>query len=292
MNLETLRVLDAIQRRGSFAAAAEELGRAPSAVSYSVQKLEEDTGVLIFDRSGRGARLTAAGELLLERGRMLLDASDQLVRQARALETGWETRLTLALDALYPVERLWPLVHHFSREAPDTSLRILSEVLGGPWDALEQGRAELAVSASRISPPAGTRSQPVGQVRFIYVAHPDHPVTSETRLTGERLAAWRAIAVADTARSQPPRSTRIQDNQVTLTVSDFAAKISALRAGLGVGTLPEGRARPLLDRGELVRLDMAAEPDTHPVQMAWRTDSTGKALRWLTRHLPGYLGDA
>ena len=292
MNLETLRVLDAIQRRGSFAAAAEELDRAPSEVSYSVQKQEEDTGVLIFDRSGRKARLTAAGELLLERGRMLLDASDQLVRQARALETGWETQLTLALDAVYPVERLWPLVHRFTDQAPDTSLRILSEVLGGPWDALEQGRAELAVAPSRMRPPAGTRSQAVGSVRFVYVAHPEHPATREHQLTGDRLAAWRAIAVADTARGQPARSTRIQDNQVTLTVSDFPAKISALREGLGVGTLPEGRARSLLERGELVRLDMAAEPEAQEVHLAWRTDSTGKALRWLTRHLPNYLGDA
>lgn len=292
MNLATLRVLDAIQRRGSFAAAAEELDRAPSAVSYSVQKLEEDTGVLIFDRSGRKARLTAAGELLLERGRMLLDASDQLVRQARALETGWETQLTLALDAVYPVERLWPLVHRFTEQAPDTSLRILSEVLGGPWDALEQGRAELAVAPSKVRPPAGTRSQAVGSVRFVYVAHPDHPAVRERDLTGERLAAWRAIAVADTARGQPARSTRIQDNQVTLTVSDFPAKISALCEGLGVGTLPEGMARPLLERGELVRLDMAHDPEAQEVHLAWRTDSTGKALRWLTRHLPDYLGDA
>ncbi len=292
MNLETLRVLDAIQRRGSFAAAAEELDRAPSAVSYSVQKLEEDAGVLIFDRSGRKARLTAAGQLLLERGRTLLDASDQLVRQAQALETGWETQLTLALDAVYPVERLWPLVHRFTELAPDTSLRILSEVLGGPWDALEQGRAELAVAPSKMRPPAGTRSTPVGSVRFVYVAHPDHPATHEKALTPESLAAWRAIAVADTARGQPARSTRIQDNQVTLTVSDFPAKISALCAGLGVGTLPAGMAEPLIERGELVRLNMAEEPEPQAVHLAWRTDSTGKALRWLTRHLPDYLGDA
>ena len=292
MNLETLRVLDAIQRRGSFAAAAEELDRAPSAVSYSVQKLEEDTGVLIFDRSGRKARLTAAGNLLLERGRMLLDASDQLVRQAQALETGWETQLTLALDAVYPVERLWPLVHRFTEQAPETSLRILSEVLGGPWDALEQGRAELAVAPSKMRPPAGTRSLPVGSVRFVYLAHPEHPATREEELTPERLAAWRAIAVADTARGQPARSTRIQDNQVTLTVSDFSAKIAALREGLGIGTLPEGMAGPLLEQGELRRLDMAEEPEPQEVHLAWRTDSTGKALRWLTRHLPDYLGDA
>jgi DNA-binding transcriptional LysR family regulator len=292
MNLDALRVLDAIARRGSFAAAAEELDRAPSAVSYSIQRLEEETGVLLFDRSGRKAHLTAAGELMLEQGRHLLEQAETLKERARALETGWETRITLALDAIYPVPLLWPLVRRFTEQAPSTSLRIISEVLGGPWDALEQGRAELAVAPLQMRPPAGTRSKTIGSVRFIYVAHADHPACREKALTPERLARYRAIAVADTARSRPPRTTRLLDNQPSLTVSDFHAKISALEAGLGIGTLPEGMAGPLIGAGRLQQLDMADPAEAIPVKLAWRTDSAGKALRWLTRHLPDTLGDA
>ncbi|MDF2912800.1 MAG: LysR family transcriptional regulator [Pantoea agglomerans] len=44
LTLESLRVMDAIDRRGSFAAAADELGRVPSALSYTMQKLEEEAG--------------------------------------------------------------------------------------------------------------------------------------------------------------------------------------------------------------------------------------------------------
>ena len=64
---EALGMIDAIARSGSFAAAARELGKVPSALTYSVRQLEDALDVLLFDRSSRQAKLTAAGEELLER---------------------------------------------------------------------------------------------------------------------------------------------------------------------------------------------------------------------------------
>lgn len=58
LTLEALRVMDAIDRRGSFAAAADELGRVPSALSYTMQKLEEELDVVLFDRSGHRTKFT------------------------------------------------------------------------------------------------------------------------------------------------------------------------------------------------------------------------------------------
>ena len=62
LTLEALRVMDAIDRRGSFAAAADELGRVPSALSYTMQKLEEELDVVLFDREDvAGAKARFAG---------------------------------------------------------------------------------------------------------------------------------------------------------------------------------------------------------------------------------------
>jgi DNA-binding transcriptional LysR family regulator len=55
LSLETLQVIDAIDRKGSFAAAAAELHRVPSAITYSVRQLEEGLGIAIFDRAGHRA---------------------------------------------------------------------------------------------------------------------------------------------------------------------------------------------------------------------------------------------
>ena len=73
LTLEALRVMDAIDRRGSFAAAADELGRVPSALSYTMQKLEEELDVVLFDRSGHRTKFTNVGRMLLERGRVHVD---------------------------------------------------------------------------------------------------------------------------------------------------------------------------------------------------------------------------
>ena len=78
LTLEALRVMDAIDRRGSFAAAADELGRVPSALSYTMQKLEEEQDVALFDRSGHRTKYPNVGRMLLERGRALLEAADEL----------------------------------------------------------------------------------------------------------------------------------------------------------------------------------------------------------------------
>lgn len=72
ITLDALRVMDAIDRRKSFAAAAEELYRVPSAISYTVNKLEEELQVELFDRSKRKAELTSVGRLILEQGRHIL----------------------------------------------------------------------------------------------------------------------------------------------------------------------------------------------------------------------------
>lgn len=98
LSLDALAALDAIARRGSFAAAAaEELHRAPSAVSYVVQKREQDLGLLIFDRSGHRAKLTPEGTELLREGRHLLRAAGEIEERRQRLARGWESELVYCI---------------------------------------------------------------------------------------------------------------------------------------------------------------------------------------------------
>ena len=130
LTLEALRVMDAIDRRGSFAAAADELGRVPSALSYTMQKLEEELDVVLFDRSGHRTKFTNVGRMLLERGRVLLEAADKLTTDAEALARGWETHLTIVAEALIPTSTLFPLVEKLATKS-NTQLPIITEGLAG-----------------------------------------------------------------------------------------------------------------------------------------------------------------
>ena len=100
LTAEALSMVDAIARTGSFAAAARELGKVPSALTYSVRQLEEALDVLLFDRSSRQAQFTAAGLELLNEGRRLLAQMDTVAHRVRRVATGWETELTVAVDGV------------------------------------------------------------------------------------------------------------------------------------------------------------------------------------------------
>ena len=103
---EATRTLDAIETHGSFARAAAALHRVPSAVTYTVRKLEQQLDVTLFDRSGHRAVLTATGHLLLQQGRELLLQAENLEERVRRSGQGWETRLVIAVDEILPLERL------------------------------------------------------------------------------------------------------------------------------------------------------------------------------------------
>ena len=97
---DALTMMDAIARTGSFAAAARELGKVPSALTYSVRQLEEALDVLLFDRGSRQARFTSAGEELLTEGRRLLAQMDAVAHRVKRVASGWETQLTVAVDSV------------------------------------------------------------------------------------------------------------------------------------------------------------------------------------------------
>lgn len=288
LTLEALRVLDAIDRRGSFAAAAQELHRVTSAVSYAVQKVEDEMGVVLFDREGHRARLTPVGQLVLARGRDLLAAADRLVLEARELQDGWETELNIAVDNVYDVDRLYPLVAEFQRERPATSIRLLDEVLGGTWEALETGRADIIVSGMLSgAPPPGVQVEPLASVPFLMACAPGHPATTQPPpLAEDVLRQYPMIVVADSSRVRPPLTVGLLARQTTITVSTFRAKEEALVAGLGIGTLPEHRLVPLVDAGKLVVLRTALLREPAPFVLAWRTAGSGRARRWFLHRLP------
>ena len=170
LTLEALRVMDAIDRRGSFAAAADELGRVPSALSYTMQKLEEELDVVLFDRSGHRTKFTNVGRMLLERGRVLLEAADKLTTDAEALSRGWETHLTIVTEALVPTTDLFPLIEKLATKS-NTQLSIITEVLAGAWERLEQGRADIVVAPDmHFRSSSEINSRKLYSVMSVYVA--------------------------------------------------------------------------------------------------------------------------
>ena len=275
LTLESLRVMDAIDRRGSFAAAAEELGRVPSALSYTMQKLEEELDVILFDRSGHRTKFTNVGRMLLERGRVLLEAADKLTSDAEALAKGWETHLTIVCEALVPAESLFPLVDKLA-EKSDTQLSLITEVLAGAWERLESGRADIVIAPDmHFRSSSEINSKVLYTLNHIYVASPSHPIHQEPEPLSETTRVkYRGIAVADTARERPVITVQLLDKQQRLTVSSIEDKRKALIAGLGVATMPYPLVEQDIKEGRLQVVGAEFSHESNMI-MAWRRDSMG-----------------
>lgn len=219
ITLEALHILDAIDRRGSFAAAANELNRAPSSLSYQIQKLEQDLDIMIFDRSGHKAAFTDSGLLILERGRAILTATEKLVNDATLLANGWELDLTVAFDGIIPINNFFPMVEALGNVSK-TRVRLQEEILAGCWESLSAGRSDLLICPRIETLPQDVKAETIGSMSMVWVAASSHYVHKRSGAFDEEAREkYRVIAIADTAREQPAMSVNILQKQPRLTVT-------------------------------------------------------------------------
>jgi DNA-binding transcriptional LysR family regulator len=287
LSLDALLTVDTIARRGSFAAAAKELFRVPSTISYTVAKLEEDLGVQLFERFGPRVELTAAGAELLKEGRYLLKAAGDLERRVRRVASGWETEFTIAIDSMLCPEALMETIHDFCAVADQTRLRLMKEELSGTWEALLDRRADLLVGAAGAGPSGGGYSaMPIATVKFLFVVAPDHPLAAaQAPLSKADLGAHRAVAVSDSARQLQARTVGLLFGQNTLAVPDMHTKHAFQRAGLGFGFLPSTWVQDDVAQGRLIVKEVEEPKPDETLYLAWRTGETGAALDWWKERL-------
>ncbi|HOY22201.1 MAG TPA: LysR substrate-binding domain-containing protein, partial [Cellvibrio sp.] len=273
--------LDAIDRKGSFGAAAEVLFKVPSALTYTVKKLESDLGISIFDRSKQRAQLTTAGRLLLEQGRQLLQAANAIEEAVQQLESGWETQLRIAKDTILPLAPLLKQINAFNQLDKRVSITISEEVLGGTWDALIAERCDLALGASGDLPKGLFEHRLMGEIEFVFAVAREHPLCSHKGpVDAAAIQAFPTIVVTDSSLTTPGRSSGLLESRQTIRVANAPAKIQAQVMGVGVGFLPKHLIKPELASGDLIALDCSVPRPKAPLYMAWRKENKGKALAW------------
>lgn len=282
LSLESLQIIDAIDRRGSFAKAGQELHRVPSTISYTVGKLEDDLALQVFERNGPRVVLTPAGRELLKEGRYLLKAARDLEQRVRRIASGWETELAIGLDSMFSSTALIGDMQAFYQVAQQTRLRLVQETLSGPWEALMERRVDLLVAVAGEGPAGGGYvARPIGQMDFVFAVAPGHPLaSSDGPLERSHLQEHRAIVVADSARNMAPRTVGLQFGQDALTVPTMHAKFALQVAGLGFGFLPRDCAERAIAAGLLVEKQVEERRAPETFYLAWRSGEEGEALKW------------
>ena len=290
LSAENLAIIDAVDRLGSMAAAARELGMVPSALTYRVRQIEDALDVLLFDRSTRNARLTPAGEELLRAGRYLLEEFDAVAERVRRIATGWPTQFTIAADALIARATLFEMCQDFHATGAPTRLRLRAETLSGTLETLESGQADIALGVSPGVARTGILSAPIGRVKLVFAVAPHHPLAGVSHpLCEEELHRHRAVAVADSARRGAGATHNILPGQEVFTVPSMQHKLEAQLRGIGAGFLPAPLAQPYIDTGRLVVKALERSDQLIDCAYAWRRPAhpkqTCKALAWWLERL-------
>lgn len=280
--LDVLIILDALEKEGSFAAASAKLFKTPSALSYTVHKLESDLNIQILDRTGHRARFTRTGQMLLEKGRDVLHAVRELEKQAIKLHQGWENELVIGVDDTFPFSLLAPLIEAFYARHSVTRLKFINGVLAGSWEALIQGRADIIVGALHEPPQLSAFGFAcLGKLEQVFVVAPHHPLAQEAEPINRRVIKnYRAIVVGDNSLPGCAVSSQLFDDQEAITVFDFKTKLELQINGLGCGYLPRYLAQRFIESGALIEKQVLAQTSDESVWIGWNEQTAGLASAW------------
>jgi DNA-binding transcriptional LysR family regulator len=288
LTLHQFLVFVTTAEEGSFAAAARKLNRAQSAITYAVQKLEEQTGVVLFDRSGYRPMLTEAGAALFPRAKRIIDELEQYRIQSRDLARGLESRLALVMDPHVPSERLSKMLVEFNRAFPRVDIQVSTEPFGSAVRSLLERAAQIALFVELERLPEDLERTAWGTVEFVPAAGAQHPLAARKgKFDLPTLRAHTELVAEPERRAGDPAPAGRH-----WTISDAAIRRDLMLAGVGWGHMPRSTIADDLAAGRLVELDAEDEASrkrsrSFPVVVAHLKDEPlGPAARWLVTQFP------
>ncbi|MFP3986177.1 LysR family transcriptional regulator [Streptomyces sp. E11-3] len=293
-----LAALVAVAEAGSITRAAGRLGYTAPALSQQLAKLEREAGAALLVRHHRGARLTAAGELLVKRARRVLDEMD-LARHELARLTGLSGgRLRIGAFPTAGIHLLPPALSAFRRAHPDVELAVTEFEPPAGVAAVADGAVDLALT--HAYQPGETEPLPVAVAaeallteELVLVTAPGHALADGAgRLPLGDLAGQPLISMAP----WHPRRREVEaalaragaSPSVVVETPSYAVVCALASAGLGVAVVPEMVARKALTPVNVRALDPPGLRRT--ISVVYRVDEPNPAADTLRALLRGAFG--
>jgi DNA-binding transcriptional LysR family regulator len=255
-------------RRGSFAAAARDLGSSPSTLAKSVARLEAALGVKLFHRTTRQVSLTADGERLFHRCERVLAELEDLQADAAGARAAPTGTLRVSLPIYYGRRFVMPLLAELLRQHEMLALDV--RLQDGFADLVRDG-IDLAVRIGELSD-STLVARRIDWQHLVMVASPQYLKAHGTPQRLEDLAGHKAVTfrMPSSGRSRPwqfrqrRRSIEMHPTQ-SVQVNDTEALGTAALLGLGLTQLPDYIVQDEIARGELVLLLQSYQPEPMPI---------------------------
>ena len=256
MTLEQLRMFVAVAEREHLTAAAEAVHRTPSAISAAIRALEEQHGIRLFDRVGRGIALTGAGRLFLPEARRALASAEQagnLLADLAGLHRG-----SIEIHASQTIASYWIPTHlmafHAAYPAIDLRLHIANTSLVAT--AVATGAAEIGFVEGEVTDDR-LEIEPLATDALVVVVGADHPWADGRSLTRDDLVtgtSWVLREAGSGTRSEfqaalAAHGLALSDLRIAMELPSNEAVLSAASSGRCATALSRAAAAPLIDQG-------------------------------------------
>ena len=293
LTLDQMRILIAVADTGSFSAAARRLGRVQSAVSQSMQTLEDTLRLSLFDRSGKTPVLTEAGRVVLDDARQVVQRADAMRNHAESIAGGTEPALAFAVDSIFPTHLLIESLRALQHTYPCMPVTLLTEGLGAAEQRLRDGVAQFAIYCLLSTGAEDLDAEFLANVAMVPVVAVDHPLAAhEGPIGADVLAAQVQLVLTD----RSPLTSNLKGSIYSSRIwrfADLSTRHEYLRAGFGWCHMPWHMVAEDVAGGRLKRLDIPQSQGLalplHVVRH--RGTRPGVAARWLIDDLKGRLAN-
>lgn len=254
MDLNALQAFLAVAETGSFSRAAQHLYLTQPAVSKRLAALEGELGLTLFDRVGRRASLTHAGEVLLPRARELLLQAQDLKNMASELTEEVSGPLVLGTSHHIGLHRLPDVLRHYHNAYPGVQLDIRFMDSEAACRSVEIGDLELAIVTLPNNPPDNLKTQELWQDDLCFVASPEHELAGAEQLSLQQLVRFPAVLPGPTTYTRSILEEALRKRHLDITLGMSTNYLETLKMlteiNLGWSLLP----RTMLNHGQLVIL--------------------------------------
>jgi len=201
IHLRDLKYFETVADLGHVGQAADKLGRTQPALTKAVQRLEQAFGAALFERQGRGIRLTPVGEVLLARARVLRGATEEALREVGDFAKGNAGHVRIGSGPIAADHVLPEICSLLLAEASETTIDITVAPSIALRERLREGAIDLLIGLMPEHDDDFVTHSIVEDV-VVVATSPDHPVFALPRITMESLLAWRWVLPVNTIVSR------------------------------------------------------------------------------------------
>lgn len=246
MELRQLEYFVAVAEERNFTRAAERVHISQSGVSAQIRRLEGELGAELFDRSGRTATLTVAGQAALEHARAALAAAGAVGRAVGEVTGLVRGRLTVGMVIGCTVTPLFDALGAFHRAHPGVAVSLLEDNSDRLVGGVRDGTLDMALVGAATATPDGLEAMTVLDERLVAAVPAGHPLAERHRITLEDLVAHPVVCMPPGTglRTAFDRSCAARGLQPAIVLEAGAADaVAGLAArGLGVAVLSASMA--------------------------------------------------